>query len=724
MAVKKLLLLLLLFTPCAYAQQAFNYFVPGPSGQVEVSRGTATLGAATSSNIAGLWVGSGCSGAVSLLLNGACSPIGPGTVTSVSVTVPAPLLATGCSGTSIITCAITWTTGTIPTANLPAINLAASGGGGVTGNLPVGNLATGTNASSSTFWRGDGSWQTPSGGGNVSAVATPTSGQFGEWTGATTLAGETMTGDCTLSTATITCLSTNGSAFAASATTNALNASNISSGTLAAARLPAALSSSTSINGTTIAASAGTAPGSTGSFTATHCLEVGSTSPLEIADAGGTCGGSGSTGANPSASVGLTAVNGSATTYLRSDGAPVLSQSIAPTMTGVWTWTNTSSGGITPSSATYAEGFHLNDQQASGHAYGEIAGYCLSGSGGTWSLYDYTVNAPRLCLTGSGDFTVESPTSGTAWTINGVGTNQSLAINSAASTGVADIQVNRTNAGTANTLAAGANIVLESTTSNGTDLQNSGGQTELWQANTGGWNQLAYWTSSRGLVFNAPAGGIAAEMSGVNGSSVLELFSGSTGSANDFLIQRTGAGTANTLGAGANLSLLNIATGNPGTYLQNSGGQTEIWQENSGTWSQDAYFATNRGFVVGAATGGTQGTGTVNAQGLYVNGVAVANTGKSAFAGCASTGGISGGASQGVASCVLNFQGNYTITFDASYFSIEPRCTFVGLQSVMPVTPVFFLAVAVSASAVTINVYDSSSNPFDEQFDFTCLSTS
>lgn len=39
------------------------------------------------------------------------------------------------------------------------------------------------------------------------------------------------------------------------------------------------------------------------------------------------------TGANPSASVGLSAVNGSATTFLRSDGAPALSQAITPTWT-------------------------------------------------------------------------------------------------------------------------------------------------------------------------------------------------------------------------------------------------------------------------------------------------------------------------------------------------------------------------------------------------------
>src|ERR1700691_4835047 len=42
----------------------------------------------------------------------------------------------------------------------------------------------------------------------------------------------------------------------------------------------------------------------------------------------------GCTVANPTGTVGLTAVNGSATTCIRSDGAPALSQSIAPTWTG------------------------------------------------------------------------------------------------------------------------------------------------------------------------------------------------------------------------------------------------------------------------------------------------------------------------------------------------------------------------------------------------------
>jgi hypothetical protein len=65
-------------------------------------------------------------------------------------------------------------------------------------------------------------------------------------------------------------------------------------------------------------------------------------------------------GADPTGQVGATAVNGTATTFLRSDGAPALNLGITPTWTGAHTFTSS----VSADSLVAVNGFGCNGKTA------------------------------------------------------------------------------------------------------------------------------------------------------------------------------------------------------------------------------------------------------------------------------------------------------------------------------------------------------------------------
>lgn len=154
-------------------------------------------------------------------------------------------------------------------------------------------------------------------------------------------------------------------------------------------------------------------------------------------------------------------------------------------------------------SADLTTGFYRNAAQTIGvAANGALVATIAQTAVTLQSGVSLTVGGALTVSTGGsslkGGVSITAPASGTSLTVAGFGTASAAVINSGSSAGTSagDLVVNRAGS-TVNTVVAGPNLLLSDTT-NSTDsaLQNSGGQTELWQFNGGTWRQIAKFLAS------------------------------------------------------------------------------------------------------------------------------------------------------------------------------------------------------------------------------------
>ena len=115
------------------------------------------------------------------------------------------------------------------------------------------------------------------------------------------------------------------------------------------------------------------------------------------------------TPANPTASLGLTAINGSASTFMRSDGAPALNVGISPTWTGAHTFSPAgAASGITVNGYSGQVAAQINGNTTTNNSYGLYVTAGTSASDVAFLVRNAAASSTFLTIAGNGGVGINS----------------------------------------------------------------------------------------------------------------------------------------------------------------------------------------------------------------------------------------------------------------------------------------------------------------------------
>lgn len=270
-------------------------------------------------------------------------------------------------------------------------------------------------------------------------------------------------------------------------------------------------------------------------------------------------------------------------------------------------------------------------------------GQILIGDGTTFQLNTIAAGSGVTISNTAGEITISATGSGGTVTSIGITPGSGISVSGSPVTTSGNITVNNTgvlsftsNTGlSTNVSATGAvtvtNTGVRSFTSNTGLSVNASATGAVTVTNTGvvslagTANQIAVSASTgsvtislpQNMVIPTPTAGVALTITGFAGQHVVDIVSTSTTQIPDFNISRTGS-VANTVQQAPNLTLRDSG-GSTASTIQQAGGQTEIWQFNSGTWKEVMFFLSTGDMVVNGLPYFPGATTTANAANAYID---------------------------------------------------------------------------------------------------------